>query len=181
MSRLSSTTKFDNLYFRRGNCRGLSYVEVLFSAVILAILMVSALRLYANLGTSRYYTLRQDFAQALALEMIEEIKQLPYQDPANDGEFGPGTDEINSNRSKFDDIDDYLNWSACPPQQRDGTTMTQFADITRAVAVRYVRADDFTQSAPSDEGFIEITITISDDHRILAQHKYVIARVPYQL
>jgi len=181
LSRLNNAPKFGNLYLRGSSCRGFSYVEVLLSTVILSILMVSALRLFGNLGMSRYHTFRQDFAETLALEMIKEIKELPYQDPVNDAEFGHGVDEQGSDRSNYDDIDDYHNWSACPPQERDGTSLDQFANVTRSVAVRYVCADDFTQPAAGDEGFKEITITISQDNRILAQHKYVIAKVPDQL
>lgn len=116
----------------------------------------------------------------LAVEMIEEIKDRCYEDPVAPGEnLGPESDEILPTRINYDDIDDYNNWSACPPQDRFGQPYSQYPDITRSVAVNYVGADDFTLPAADDqnEGFKEVIITITNNNNnnTITQQRYVIA------
>jgi len=109
--------------------------------------------------------------------MVEEIKQQFYKDPDGSLVLGRELDESGADRSDFDDVDDYRNFSDCPPEQRNGDALSQYNDFTRAVSVRYVTADDFTQTAVIDEGFKEVTITVSRSGQILAQQIYVIADI----
>lgn len=158
--------------------RGLSYVEVMLATVIMSVLLVAAVRLFANLGRSALHTSDAAAAATLAVEMIEEIRRLPYKDPYAAAQFGPGDGETDSGRVGFDDIDDYHNWSACPPEDRAGQPYSQYPRLTRSVTVRHVEADDFTQPAgASDEGFKEVTITISTSDRTIAKQRYVLAMV----
>ena len=167
--------------YRRSAClwsaSGFSYVEVLLCSVIISIILVSGLRLFGNLGRSRQVLLDQSSADFLALQMVEEIKQQFYRDPDGSSVFGREPDETAADRNDFDDVDDYHNFSDCPPRQRDGNALTQYNVFTRAVSVRYVAADDFIQTAVSDEGFKEVTITISRSGQILAQQIYVLADI----
>jgi len=162
---------------RLWSASGFSYVEVLLCSVIISIILVSGLRLFGNLGRSRQVLLDQSSADFLALQMIEEIKQQFYKDPDGSSVFGRELDESAPDRSDFDDVDDYHNFSNCPPEQRNGDALTQYGVFTRAVSVRYVAADDFIQTAVSDEGFKEVTITVSRSGQILAQQIYVIADI----
>lgn len=159
---------------------GFSYVEVLLSAVIISVLTVSAIKLFANLGRSTQATTQADIAAMLAVEMIEEIKDRHYEDPVASGEsLAPEFDEILPTRINYDDIDDYNNWSACPPQDRFGQPYWQYPDITRSVVVSYVAADDFTihTANDQDEGFKEVIITITNNNNnnTIIQQRYVIA------
>ena len=156
---------------------GFSYVEVLLSSVIVSIMLVSGLRLFGNLGRSQQVLLDQSSADFLALQMIEEIKQQFYKDPDGSAVFGREPDESAADRSDFDDVDDYRNFSDCPPKRREGVVLTQYAEFTRQVVVRYVQADDFAQTAAGDEGFKEVRITISRSGQILAQQIYVLADI----
>ena len=156
---------------------GFSYVEVLLSSVIISIILVSGLRLFGNLGRSQQVLLDQSSADFLALQMVEEIKQQFYEDSNGSPVFGREPYESAADRSDFDDVDDYHNFSACPPQRRDGDVLKQYNKFTRTVSVRYVTADDLTQTAVSDEGFKEVTIAVSRSDQILAQQIYVIADI----
>lgn len=151
-----------------------AYVEILLAAVLISILLVAALSLASNLGRSRLDTLDEEAAQFLALAMIEEIKPLSYADPALGG-FGLGADENTGTRALFDDVDDYHLWSACPPQDKQGTPLDQHADLIRSVEVCYVAANDFTAVVASDEGIKRVTIQIKRGDRLLAEHIYIIA------
>ena len=139
--------------------------------------MVAALQLFGNLGRSRSHLAAADLADQLALDMILEIKNKTYTDPDLPTSFGLEPGET-APRTTFDDIDDYFNWSACPPCLPDGTPYPQAANLTRAVAVRRVAANDFTQTVGSDEGFKEIAISITRGPTLLARHTYVIPNTP---
>jgi type II secretory pathway pseudopilin PulG len=156
-------------------CGGFSYVEVLLSAVIISILLVSALKLFGNLGSSAQRVVDNDVAESLALEMIEEIKKTSYRDPIVANEFGLGGDETGASRIKFDDVDDYNNWTACPPVCNDGTSAGAYPNFTRSVRVNFVAANNFSQQIGTDQGFKKVVITISANNRILVEQKYIIA------
>jgi len=158
--------------------RGLSYAEVMLATVIMSVLLVAAVRLFGNLGRSALHTTDAAAAGRLAVEMIDEIRRQAYADPETADEFGAGADETGSGRADFDDIDDYNNWSACPPEDRSGQPQSRYSSLTRSVTVRLVQADDFTQpSGTSDQGFKAVTITISSPDRIIERQRYVLARV----
>ncbi len=164
--------------------RGIAYTEVLLSSIILAVLVVSAMKLFANLGRSRQSVVQNDAANYLALQMIEEIKQQNYNDRNEPTNFGVESGEdTGPGRCLFDDVDDYQGWSASPPQDQNGNELDPYSDYTRTVEVNYVAADDFTQKKGSDEGFKEVKITISRENaqgadEIQEQQIYVIADAP---
>ncbi|MCK4628114.1 MAG: hypothetical protein KAT56_03865 [Sedimentisphaerales bacterium] len=162
---------------RLWSASGFSYVEVLLSSVIISIILVSGLRLFGNLGRSQQVLLDQSSADFLALQMVEEIKQQFYEDPDGSPVFGREPTESVVDRNDFDDVDDYHNFSDYPPKRRTGAALSKYVDFTRTVSVRYVTADDFTQTATGDEGFKEVSITVSRSGHILAQQIYVIADI----
>ena len=157
---------------------GLSYAEVLVATVIVSLLLIPALRLTGSLGRSRRNTLDQDTAQSLALDMIREIKQKSYRDPAAPAVFGPEADETTDDRTAFDDVDDYHDWQSTPPRDPAGNTNGQYGDLSRSVTVRYVSSIDFSQPAADDQGFKEVVITVSRNELVLAQQTYVIPHAP---
>ena len=156
---------------------GFSYVEVLLCSVIISIILVSGLRLFGNLGRSQQVFLDQSSADFLALQMIEEIKQQFYKDPDGSLVLGREPGESIVDRVDLDDVDDYHGFSECPPKRRNGAVLPQYDVFTRTVSVRYVTADDFTQTAVSDEGFKEVTITVSRSGHVLTQQIYVLADI----
>jgi len=172
-------------FARRRHFSGIAYTEVLLSSIILAVIIVSAMKLFANLGRSRQSVVGQDAANYLALQMIEEIKQQRYNDLNEPLSFGiESGEDAGPGRSLFDDVDDYEGWSASPPQDRNGNDLNQYEDYTRSVAVDCVTANDFTVIAVvGDEGFKRVKITISRQNPegqevILEQQVYVIADAP---
>lgn len=150
---------------------------MLLSAVIIGGLLVAAVQLFSNLGRSQQSITDQTAADLLALEMIQEIKQWPYADPAGPNNLGPESDEISTGRFLFDDIDDYHNWSASPPQDRFGNHLDQYGDLTRSVEVFFVAADNFQETSSANEGFKKVVITVHRNDQILTSQKYIIPGV----
>ena len=154
---------------------GFSYIEVLLASIIIAIMLVSGVKLSGNLGRSQQDVVSSSTADLLALNMIEEIKYQTYSDPQTSGNFGVEAGETAVTREFFDDVDDYHSWSAKPPQDHYGNELSQYAAFTRAVAVNFVAPGNLTTEMGSDQGFKKVTITISRGNKILAEHVYVIA------
>lgn len=164
---------------RYHSVRGFSYIEVLLAAVLLAVLFTAGMTLYGNLGRAGQDTLDQDLAAELCLEMIKEIKLLPYADPQTPT-TGIACEEGGTSRNQYDDIDDYDNWTATPPQTREGSTLERYTGLTHSVAVEHVSSGNFQQtlSDANNQGFKRITITIKRGDRELTRQIYIIADIP---
>ncbi|MBU1086278.1 MAG: hypothetical protein KKD05_02030 [Candidatus Omnitrophica bacterium] len=108
-------------------------------------------------------------AADLADDLMEEIKGRRFDEnkfpdePVNLSSIGPDFGENPNNRSTFDDIDDYNNWSKHPPQSLDGLVLTDFKDFTRSVSVKYVRINNNTWE-PSGSPTYYKAITVSVAH-----------------
>ncbi|MBN2377542.1 MAG: hypothetical protein JXD22_14170 [Sedimentisphaerales bacterium] len=163
------------IYYITNSRPGFSYIEVLLASIIIAIMLVSGVKLSGNLGRSQQDVVSSSTADLLALNLIEEIKHQTYSDPQTSGNFGPEAGEIDSTRQFFDDVDDYHNWSAKPPQDHYGNDLSQYAEFTRAVTVKFVSPGNFDTEVVPDQGFKKVTITVSRGNKILAEHVYVIA------
>lgn len=101
-------------------------------------------------------------AQQLAGDLAAEIALLPFENPTSSSTtLGPDSGESGTNRSLFDDIDDYAGWSKSPPDNKDGTPAANGTGYTRSVAVVYVLPTDFNtvSTAPTDAKRITITVT----------------------
>ncbi|GEM_PF-2183537 len=126
----------------------------------------------------RAFTLADaDIADQLVLDMILEIKQKAYADPDSPTSFGLEPGE-SLPRDTFDDVDDYFQYHTTTPCLPNGAPYPQAAALTRAVTVRRVAANDFSQTVSADEGFKEVTITVAKGQSLLAQHAYVIPYTP---
>ena len=144
------------------------------------------MKLFANLGRSRQGVVGNDEANYLALQMIEEIKQQYYIDPEEPDNVTLGWntgEDVGPGRSKFDDIDDYHDWSSRPPQDRDGNALNQYADYLREVKVWYVAANDFAQVVGANEGFKRVQVLIyrqnaQEVEEEVEKQTYVIADAP---
>ncbi|MBN2211273.1 MAG: type II secretion system protein [Sedimentisphaerales bacterium] len=160
------------------SAHGFSYVEVLFAAVLLAVLFTAGMTLYGNLGRAGQDTIDQDLAAELALEMIKEIKVHPYVDPQFPDD---GIGRLESPpRKNFDDVDDYDEWTATPPQNPEGEELSRYTGLTRTVTVEHVSPANFEQvlGDDNDQGVKRVTITIKRGEREIARQIYILVDVP---
>lgn len=74
-----------------------------------------------------------------------------------------------ASRADFDDIDDYNNWSASPPEDREGNAYADLTGWTRSVMVAWVEPDEPTQVAPLTRTAKRIVVTVSRGTTVLAQ------------
>lgn len=120
--------------------RGFSLVEVAISIVIISVMYAAVLNTVAAARVTQIATTDQVRGHELANELIAQIVLLPYVDPQDAGEFGPGSVEGAVGRAQFDDVDDYHKYTESPPMFTDGTAMPDLAGWTRAVTVQRVSA-----------------------------------------
>ncbi len=106
---------------------------------------------------------------ALAQELMSEIIIAEYIEPDEASVFGPEASETGGNRSLFDDVDDYHNWDASPPQDTDGTVIPDRAGWRRTVTVEYLDASDLTMTVGGDQGVKRITVTVTRSGNTVAQ------------
>jgi hypothetical protein len=100
-------------------------------------------------------------AQRLAGDLMNEILLDAYQEP--DGAVGLGLDtgESTGNRSLFDDVDDYINWSASPPTDMNGNVLPGLTGWTQAVSVAWADPTTLGSTASTNTGLKKMTVTIS--------------------
>ena len=150
---------------------GLSLVETAISVVIVGGMLTAALNAAgaARVGTqlSGYHARGATLAQDLMAEILVQA----YQDPdAASGNLGlDASDSDLGNRSTFDDVDDYSGWTASPPQDKDGTVMSDLTGWKRNVTVVYANPSDIMQSVVTGTGIKRIVVTVTRKDMQIAQ------------
>ena len=150
--------------------QGISLVEVSVSTLLVGLLVVSALRSVAGATQAAESSVVRTEGMLLAENMMEEILQQDYAEPVDAAVFGIEGSEAAGNRTDWDDADDYDQWTASPPQKKDGTTVVD-AEWTRSVEVEHVAADDLsvTRADTEDTGVKKITVIVSHNNHEVAR------------
>jgi len=146
----------------RTGANGFTLVEAVIASVIVGVMLVAALNTLGASARARRIQATRSQGPALAGQLMAEILQMPYSDPDRSPRFGPEGSEHARPRSRYDDVDDYHNWSACPPQMKDRTVLTDLAGWRREVTVAYADPADPASGVGSDQGLKRITVTVTD-------------------
>ncbi|QDU81898.1 Microbial collagenase precursor [Polystyrenella longa] len=146
---------------------GLSLLEVVMSTLLISILMLTALRTVGASFRAEFFTAQQTQAMLFAEDLLSEIIQMEYEEPVDPVSFGRETGEVGTNRTTWDDVDDYNGWTSSPLQYQDGTEIPDTSSWTRAVSVQFVLADSPDTTTNDDEGLKKITVTISKNNVVL--------------
>ena len=144
--------------------RGITLVEVSVSTLLVGLIVVSSLRCLAMSAQTGGDSVNRTLATLLAEDLIEEILEQDYSDPNDTPLFGTEAQESTSNRSDWDDVDDYDGWTSSPPQDGNGVSV-QDAKWKRLVIVQHVSADNLNTvlADTNDAGVKRITVTVQCD------------------
>lgn len=144
---------------RNGRLAGITLLETLISLLILGGAFIAALNTIAGARASQAAVAQQRMGLVLAEDLMAEILTHPYEE---DGASLIGVDpgEIATDRSTFDDLDDYDGWSSTPATAVDGTKITGAEDYSRHVTVGYVALLSPTTASNTDEGLKLIVVTV---------------------
>lgn len=139
--------------------RGFGYIEAVISVVIMGTAVAMALHTFGAFARGAVFDRETAIATELAAQLAAEIRAQAFEDPGSTILFGPETGESDGTRQYFDDVDDYNGWTATPPKQRGGTSMTEYPNFTQSVVVVYDGSTDLKK----------ITVTITKDGKTRAQ------------
>jgi prepilin-type N-terminal cleavage/methylation domain-containing protein len=150
--------------------RGFTLIEAVVSIAVLGVMLAAVMNTVGASSGTRLMAQRQLQAAGLADELLAEILPLPYADP----DTGVGLlleigEDLSGDRSDFDDVDDYHNWSAAPPQTRDGRTIPGADAFRRTVEVHWGQLADLDQPAGSESGIKRITVIVSLGGKVIGK------------
>jgi hypothetical protein len=129
--------------------------------MVVSLLLVAALQTVAAARGGEYKLVERSRALLLAQDLMAEILQQAYADPAyGPGSFGVGADEVTGNRSLFDDVDDYDGWQASPPQNKNGSVIPWATGYKRSVSVMWVVSGSLSTKSLSETGIKRIEVTV---------------------
>ena len=148
---------------RSRTARAFTLVEATVSVFIVGVMVVAALSTVGATRLGEYKLGERCRALPLAQDLLAEILQQSYEDPDGSPVFGTEPGEGTVSRIDFDDVDDYHNWSAAPPQNKNGADISDLSGWRRSVQVGWVDPTDLSQTVGSDQGVKRITVTVKHD------------------
>jgi len=143
-------------------------VEAAFCVVLVGGLVVVSLD---TLGASKMAQRNlgdHALGQLLASALMSEILNQSYEDPNQTPVAGLESGENSLLRTTYDDVDDYINWTASPPQNRDGTTIPNLTGWQESVKIEGVDPANLNLKKVPDSGVKRITVTIKHNNVVVA-------------
>lgn len=145
----------------RGARGGLTLIEITASTFLVGALLVGALAAVGGIFRTWSAVETGQDAGALAQMLLSEILQQRYEEPVDEPRFGLEGTESSTERTEWDDVDDYHGWKSALTT-KDGTPLPGLDGWTCSVSVELVRVDDPQSATTDDEGLKRITVTITD-------------------
>lgn len=139
--------------------RGLNMVEVAISSLIVGVMLVASLRVVGQSFLTQRLNADRATGTFLANSLLNEALQLSYMEPGlTSSAIGRNASELATNRSNYDDVDDYHNYTESPPKAKNDTVLTDFTGWQRSVTVQWVNNANLTQVVSSESGVKRVTV-----------------------
>jgi MSHA pilin protein MshD len=158
--------------------RGFTLVETMMAVVILSVMLIVALNTLGASNANQFRTAQRATAAALAQGLLSDILELPYEEPNGSVLFGIEATELRGSKINYDDVDDFNGWSESPPQNRDGSAMSDLQGWTRSVTVQRVSISNPATVVTTESGLKRVTVTISKKGVTLASVAALKASAP---
>ncbi len=140
--------------------RAFTLLEAAFSTVLVGGLVVVSLGTVGSATVATQATNDAAAAKMLAASLLSEILRLPYEELTETPVFGLELLESALNRTTFDDVDDYRNWSESPPKYRDGTVIPGCSAYSYSVTVVKADPDNLASQKLADSGVKRIDVRV---------------------
>ena len=159
-------TRSRNILVRRR--RGFTIVEAVIATLIVGVMLAAAMSTMSASRMTRARVADRARGQQLALDLINEILQLPYQDPVQTPVFGLEPGESTTSRAAWNDVDDYNGWTESPPQSKSGTVYPNCTGWTRSVVVEWIDPTTLASTATANTGIKRITVTVKSGSLVMS-------------
>jgi prepilin-type N-terminal cleavage/methylation domain-containing protein len=114
---------------------GVTLIEIMVALILVSTVLLVSLTASANLLRNTAQRRAAIDAEGLAGQILDEISAQDFEDRATP-QFGLEPGETASDRTTYDDVDDYHGYVSDPPTHRDGTKMAGFDGWTFSVSVK---------------------------------------------
>ena len=114
---------------------GVTLIEITVALILVSTVLLVSLTASANLLRNTAQRRAAIDAEELGGQILDEISALDFEDRATP-QFGLEPDETASDRTTYDDVDDYHGYVSDPPTHRDGTTIAGLDGWTFSVTVK---------------------------------------------
>lgn len=142
--------------------RGFTLIEAAVATLIVAVMVSAAISVVG--GAARGAALEREWrrGQALASALMAESLAASFSDPQGGSAFGIDSGELSSDRSTFDDVDDFDGYSDTGAITHKGEKIVWAADWDRRVEVVNVDIADPAKALndEDDTGLRRITVTV---------------------
>lgn len=148
-----------------------SIAEAVLSVVLVAVLLIAALRTAGASAVSQNKSADRARAILLAQGLVDEILARSYKDPGASPVFGLEAGETLGVRSTYNDVDDYSGLNETTIKQGDGTVINVRSGWTRTTRVEWVASTTLTQTtaSSSETGVKRITVSVYRQNALLAK------------
>ena len=142
-------------------------IEVAISTFLIGLLTVASLKTSGGIMQTWTQVKSEYDGSVLAESLLEEILQLSYEDPDGSPIWGIESNETQSptDRSEFDDLDDYDDWTETPPKNKQGVALSGFTGWTRSVDIKKLQQSNpnttISDGTP-DKGMRRVSVTVTD-------------------
>ncbi len=113
---------------------GVTLIEVMISIVLVSTILLVSLTASANLIRNASQRRNTNDGQQLAAQLLDEISSMDFLDHS-EPVFGVESDETATDRTTFDDVDDYHTYTSAPPTYRDGTAIDGYDGWSCSVSI----------------------------------------------
>jgi hypothetical protein len=152
--------------------------EAVMASVIIAFLVVAALNAAGASGLAQYHSGERATGRFLADGLIADVVSLAYEEPGGCLALGPDAAESSTNKTSYNDVDDYNKWEESPPQDRSGNGLTELAGWKREVEVVWINPNNLNDVVGSETGAKRITVKVKHNNVMVATRVAIRTKAP---
>jgi len=148
--------------------KGFLLVEVAIAYLLLTVALIALLPVFVLAIKAGKSTEQLQTATYLSQELLEEVRMRKWDQNSSStpghisnpsAALGPDAGE--SDKTKFNDIDDFNGLSENPPKDPLNNSLTAFSAYTRAVTVSYVDSSMVVLSTPTTSDYKQVKVCTS--------------------
>lgn len=155
----------------------MTIAEAVIATLIVGVMLVAAMTSVATSRTIRGRVADRVRAQQLALDLMSEILQQGFLDPASSSSLlasgSPTSQPVSTtgttiSRASWSYVSDYNGLVDSPPQTKSGTPIPNVTTWTRTVTVQWANPTTFASTSSTNTGVFLINVTVSRGNLVLA-------------